>query len=74
MKGFIKGILLTAVLALPIHGCAGEMLSINELANHAEENLKDELGINSFTESAKESIMKTLLLTHFERISVMNRF
>lgn len=36
--------------------------------------LKDELGINSFTESAKESIMKTLLLTHFERISVMNRF
>lgn len=38
MKGFIKGILLTVVLALPIHGCAGEMLSISELVSHAEEN------------------------------------
>ena len=39
MKGFIKGILLTVVLALPIHGCAGEMLSISELVSQAEENV-----------------------------------
>lgn len=33
MKGFIRGILLAVVLALPIHGCMGEMVAISELAN-----------------------------------------
>lgn len=37
MKGFIRGILLAVVLALPIHGCMGEMVAISELAN--QENL-----------------------------------
>ena len=33
MKGFIRGILLAVVLALPIHGCMGEMVAISELTN-----------------------------------------
>lgn len=31
MKGFIRGILITILFVLPIHGCAEKMLSINEL-------------------------------------------
>lgn len=38
MKKLIKGILITILAVLPLHGCVGEALSIRELGSTAQEN------------------------------------